>query len=458
MCEPSERAPAYMPLQDLAPEPPNKETSEKKGDFSPPYRFPFLLGYYLAVNAIPDASGIVDGPDCLFFKAEVVHGKHDLNSTLLQVDGQHRILVSHVYTDNLTTEKGDNVRDHLTRLQHMGSKVAFVSSLPMVSIIGTQYDQVIRDLGPSDMDLIEVPGRSLQGDWLDGYSDTLEAMATHLTLAPVDLREGTVAVIGHFMQRTEEDHRGNVREMRRLVESLGLELLTVWLGDEPVSQLAQVAEAQTLLALPMGRKAAELLAKRTGANVVPVDVPMGLGRTSRFLRTLAKATDRRERAEQVIDAELRATLPKLEWLVPHSFLGKRVAFSATPDLIPGFVQLALDLGMEVVHLSCPTRRPSWLGDLAEFGPLPPVFFDVSKRELRGELARLADGEADLLIGSSSVIRNLTERIAAVEFGFPSYTHHVLHDEPNLGYRGFLCFAQRMANAIERRGPYLRIPR
>src|SRR5262245_56522452 len=81
----------------------------ERDDFSQPLRAPFLIGVYLATNAIPDAYTIVDGPDCLFFKSEYIHGKHDIGSTLLDVFDQHRIVLTNVNAANVAKSHGDAV-------------------------------------------------------------------------------------------------------------------------------------------------------------------------------------------------------------------------------------------------------------------------------------------------------------------------------------------------------------
>jgi nitrogenase molybdenum-iron protein alpha/beta subunit len=38
----------------------------------------------------------------------------------------------------------------------------------------------------------------------------------------------------------------------------------------------------------------------------------------------------------------------------------------------------------------------------------------------------------------------------MEFGYPSYFTHALHDRPYLGYKGFLAFCDTMANRLRQR--------
>ncbi|HQP39227.1 MAG TPA: hypothetical protein PLI95_28785, partial [Polyangiaceae bacterium] len=68
------------------------------------------------------------------------------------------------------------------------------------------------------------------------------------------------------------------------------------------------------------------------------------------------------------------------------------------------------------------------------------------RELNDTLQGLARARAlDLLVTNSFGF--LTDGIATVELGFPSYHTHALTDRPFLGMRGFLGLAERMVNAL-----------
>ena len=411
-----------------------------------PARRPFLIGVYLATNAIADAATIVDGPDCAFFKTEFIHGKHDLNSTLLDVTGNHRILVSHVTTDDVATSKGERAVELCRSAAQMpGIGLVMVTSLPMVAIIGIQYDQIIRQIEPElSADLVEVPGRSLQGDWLDGYEDVLKALARRVPASPDDVAADSVSIIGYLMDRNEEDQRGNVREFGRLVEGVGLRLDSVWLSGRPWAELRRASCSGTLVALPMGREAARLIGEQTGAQVVELDVPFGAEHTVRFVRGLAAATGREQRAASFLRAELEDIAPRLEWAVPHLFLGKRVLFSGAPDLLPGFADMACELGMEVLELSSPARQPAWF-EPASVRDLRPVF-DVSLDAV-GQQALSSGGRPDLIIGSTEALQAVPPYVPGVELGFPSYSDHAFVDRPHLGFRGYLQFVQRMATAM-----------
>jgi nitrogenase molybdenum-iron protein alpha/beta subunit len=424
-------------------------------DFTRPYRLPYQLGVFLATNAIPDAYAVIDGPDCLFRKAEWVHGKHDIFSTLLDVLGNHRIVSTLVNAEAVIKDRGEMVATRVRQVgQIPGARMVTVCAMPHVMIIGTQYDRILRSLEADvDLDLMEVPSLSLQGDWVDGYVETLAAIA-----AKVDVTSGRpdpkkVAVIGYFMDRTEADHTANVAELRRVFEGIGLEVTSIWLSNSPYDALADAREAGNLVALPMGRKAAKVLASRTGANVVEAEVPLGASRTQRMLRKVARAAGVPQvDVDRFVDAELSAIVPRLEWVVPHVFFGKRVGFAGPPDLLGGMYSIALDVGMDVAFLASSCRPEHFGEDLeAEFGSAPPIYFSPTQNVLKQLRARLGDeGSLDLLMADSAFTGLFGEEGPLLPIGFPSHHDHAIFERPYVGFRGWLCLLDRMAQCLGQR--------
>ena len=237
-----------------------------------------------------------------------------------------------------------------------------------------------------------------------------------------------------------------------MVRALGLELDSVWLSGGSFSELQQATRSATLLAFPLGRKAAAHIADKTGAAVVEADVPFGLQKTAEWLRAVGAATGKQTQAEQLIERELERATRKLEWAVAHFFLGRRVAFCGQPDLLGGFVQLAGELGMEVLELSSPALRPAWLEPESLLSPQSgsaPIALDFDEpAQLQMERWFQPGGRRpDLVIGNTELMQSLPSSVAGVELGFPSTTDHAYFDRPFLGFRGYLCFVQRMATAM-----------
>ncbi len=408
---------------------------------------PYLIGVYLAVNAVPDAYLVVDGPECALRKADFIHGRHDWRSTLFDCEGRHRIAFTSIDPRNIAADNGFLITDTIDKMgRALKGGVLLVAPLPQGTLTGTQYDKIVRDRRVSldgAVALMDLPG-SLEGDWLDGYAAVLSRLARGIDLSGGKPAPEKVAVVGYLMDRNEDDHAANIREIRRMVGALSLDLVSVWLSNVPYASLADVKDAGTIVSLPYGREAARILAKRTKAKLVELDLPFGLEESRRWISALGEACGRGAPAREFVREELSAVVPKLEWVVPHVFLNRRVAYVGDPYLLPGFLSLAEELGF--VPAACVVMaRESHMRDIKEFSAPAGVVFEPTNAALS---ALLKDLKVDLLVANSFVADRLP--VPLVELGFPSYFSHALYSRPFLGHQGCLCLVGRMADALEHR--------
>ena len=411
--------------------------------------YPYLHGVYLAVNAIPDVHLLIDGPLCAFSKAEQIFGTHDLMSTLLTTTTLHRVVHTQLHVDNIVDGNKDQFLSVFRRLiEAPFVKAIFTTSFPMASIIGSPYENWFDEIETDhDKFVICIPGDSLQADWLEGYSTTLRVMAEHLPLPTVTPDPKKVAIVGYFMDRNEEDHHGNIRELRRLLGEMSLDLASVWLGGEGIDSLARVAEAGVILAFPHAAPAAEILATRTGAKVVRCELPFGPDATARWLRNVGEACGRSLEAERLIETEISACSRRLKWLILKRLVHGRWAFAGDPWLMPGLCEIARFVGARIQLLvSWTCRETVWVHDID--WPVPVLHDQYAGR--LAEILAEKENDIDLVIGNHGLAEDcdmIPNRMGFMEFGFPNLRHHAIFDEPFLGYRGFLCFINRVANCF-----------
>jgi len=424
---------------------------EGTSEYAGAANYPYLTGVYLAVNAIPDVRLFLDGPDCGSFKAHFIHGRHDLFSTLFDCAGTDRIKASEVTVDRLVGDRTPFIEAGLMDLASTPNTGAvLVTSMPMATLTGTQYDLIQRAVGSRTRTrFIEVPALSLSRDWLDGYSEVLAALASSLELAPSNPQEGKVAVVGYMMDRTERDHFANVEELERILTGLGLEPVSFWLSNRPCEHLARAAEAGTIISLPHGRKAARILAKRTSATVIEPGVPFGLGPTVRWVRDVAAPLGLSARAEDLISREAGPVARSIQWLVPKYLFGAKVLFCGDPYLFEPVIELLEELGSEPSALiSVGARRH--LDPLPESVERhgPHVLFEPTQAQTRElVLSVLGRGGIDACIQSDTFGLAGRGSHAVVPFGFATWSYHAVFDAPYLGFRGATCFIDRLANAL-----------
>ncbi|MBI5503059.1 MAG: hypothetical protein HY907_22630 [Deltaproteobacteria bacterium] len=409
---------------------------------------PYLIGVCLAVNALRDVWLVVDGPDCAHFKGQFIFGKHDWFSTLYRVDGRHRIVFTGTNAQNVTGNRDRWIERVIRRAMLDEAGAVLVTSMPMCGITGAQYDRIIAGMDAT-LPVLEVPGHSLRGDWLDGYAETLAAIARGKKLPRTRRRKDAVALVGYLLDRNEGDHAGNLVELRRVLAGLGLELVSVWPGGGPWSELDAAAAAGTIVSLPYGRVAARALAGRTGARLVETGVPLGLDGTRRWVEALGAACGRPRQAERFADAECRRIAARVGKLVPFYFLNRGAALIADPHLLGGLAGLCRDLGMRVRFAASVGREAHAPEELrGELAPGVAVRHELPMSALGPErLEEAGLGEGDLAVANAELAHGLLRRLSVVDFGVPSCFHHALAESPFLGFEGALRRVERMACAL-----------
>lgn len=430
--------------------------------FESPLTVSYLTGVYLVANAVQDVYLVVDGPNCVFFRTAQIQGNHDWHSTLVSCSGIHRVVDTGCTTERAAV--GDT-RLLISRLEQVDAlrdcRLILLTAMSMVVATGRQYEKILRDLeGKIEKPVVLVPSGSLEGDWLLGYSRTLGALAGGIVLDREARRtDDQVAIVGYLMDRNEADHRANLDELRSLLGGLGLDLCSCWLSGGTIDDLAAVSRAGTILSLPYGREAARILARRTGARLLECSLPVGLEGTCAWLREIGKALGREVEAEEVIERELARTVPMLEWILPHSLVGKGVALLGDPYLVAAVASMVSEMGCRVVlGVTSGSRQPEegQSGHPSDGGTL---IINPNRRELSARLRELEEeGSLDLVITNSLgliMLGNLPGIVSFVELGFPSHHTHALHHEPFMGFNGTLKLVERMSNALSQVEVYRR---
>lgn len=408
--------------------------------FGQPLDYPYLLGVYLAVNAISDLGVAVDGPDCALGKAEHLFGSHDLRSSLLDAGGAHRVACTWTDPRNAALAREEAARATLAELAgRRGVNGVLLSALPMALVTGVDYARLARDAGARGKPVFPLPNGSLRGGYLAGYADALETLARCLALPAARTDPRKAAVIGCLLDRNEAEDRANLRELRRMLRGAGLIPVSVWPDGGPLRGLQAAAEAGTLISLPYGRAAARALAARTGARVVELGLPLGLDGARRFVAALGEAADERK-AGRFIDVELDRAAPALEWAVAR-LLHRRAYLALDPHLLDAAAGCFEEWGLRVAGgAACGRLAPALAGALVR----------PTSGALAEDMSRAAAAGAELFVGGSDALRLAPPGAAAVELGFPSRGRHSLFPAPLWGFPGALRLAELLVNALGER--------
>lgn len=411
------------------------------------HNFSYMLGIYLAVNAIRDAGLVVDGPDCALFKAEYIYGNHDLASTIMSASGTGRIVYTEVDTNSIIMDRSEQILETVESLDCSGELSAILLvGMPMVTLTGMQHDLVLRKAGKRFRAPVwSLPEESLSYDWNDGYAETLSCLAQNMKIPRKRGRKGKVAVVGYFMNRNEPEEVANLRELEKIFEAMNLELVSVWLSGGTIDDLKKVGEAETIVSLPSGRNAAKILSERLGAELMEADLPFGIENTRRFVSEIAMRYGRKKEGERFLDEELSKHIPCLSWAVPHLFLHKRAIYAGPAFYLNGFLDIANTVGIEVVRAAV-TSRPEYSRNsvLWPWEPPPLIEFEVDVGNWLGKNSDSSE-RADLIVGDSYIVSG--SRIPHVEMGFPSFYQHSFYEVPYIGVGGAVAFLGRMADRL-----------
>jgi nitrogenase molybdenum-iron protein alpha/beta subunit len=428
------------------------EQRSPSAEFHVPYDYlsPYLDGVYLAINALPGTYLVHDAHDCGTHKASKIAGGHDLGSDLLRWDGLHRIARTGLDSREYVMGSDDKLSMKLAQVvERHHPDAVFVVRSSVVVFAGHDARPVVQDAArKTDVPIILLPDRSVARDYLSGYFDTVESLLGRVRLDGSG--ERGVALAGYVFDRNEGDHHGNLAELERMVQALGLPLGPVFLGGQRYAALNAAAPPAVVVDLAEPWSGATKLAARFGAAHCPLGLPLGIDATEAWLRGLAAAVGGEALAEGFIDRELSALVPELEWIVPRAFQGRGVLPFADRLLLPPLTAMLEELDWNVVARGLTSGDYSGVPGSAascEPGPAePPRFTDelldfVADHRRRGELS--------LVIGNSFLHRLLLPvGVPFVEFGFPSVTHHVLHPAPFLGFHGVRVWVERMLEALE----------
>ena len=387
-------------------------------------RLPFLNGVYVAVDAIADAYLIVDGPYCVFTKAEMQYC-HNLRCRLLPPIGHRRVVHtgqrdSREEVSSLLTDRSAQVESLFAGVcAQPDAGIVLATSFDFHETVGFPLREVARRQAAVSRALVcHVPSHSLGGTWLDGYALTCAALAQALELKPGRGEPNAVAVVGYLQDRDEPDNAGNLRELRRLLGALGLRPVSVWLSGGGRAELSQAGRASLVVSLPYARQAARLVAKRLRVGLCEVDLPLGLSATERFLLKLGARVGRRAQAERFVARESTAAVRDTEAHVLRFIAGRRARVSQDdPELKLRLGELCAELGLLLEE------------DCAE------VMQEAGERQCTLLFAPMTGGGGDGL--------------AHVPVGYPNYLEHPVRERPLLGYAGFRNLVDRVAAAVLR---------
>jgi nitrogenase molybdenum-cofactor synthesis protein NifE len=235
--------------------------------------------------------------------------------------------------------------DYLDRALH--PELMFVLSCCTSCIIGEDVGGAVLDT-KTDSRAIAISAGGFEGDFHDGYSETLCQLVEQLVRKTNRIEPRTVNLIG--MLRAGPD----LAELRHMLGLIGVKVNAVLTADATREELERLGEAELNIVLcePSGKEAAVLLRTLCGTPYILEEIPIGYHSTIRFLERVAE----------------NLGIPAL------------VAPPEGPEMVPDDISLR---NRHIAIVSGPTRAVSVTRFLAEYGVVPRlvvVDFDSSVQE------------------------------------------------------------------------------
>jgi nitrogenase molybdenum-iron protein beta chain len=311
---------------------------------------------------------------------------------------------------------------------------------------------------------------SFVGSHLTGYDSMLYSILSLLTKdasadAVVDPGAGPrprINVLPGF-----DPYVGNVREIRRLLDQLGVDVTVLgdhsdtldspadgeyrlYPGGTPLAAVTAAPGASASLPLQAfsTRRSRQLIRDTWGQSVLDVAPPIGIRNTDAMLMAVAEATGTEIPPE--VTAERGRVIDAITDSHPYIH-GKRVALAGDPDLVLGLLSFLLELGAEPTHILCTAGDADFeaaaydLLRASPYGAHATVWTGKDAWHLR---SLVLTEPVDLIIGPSHLKGIAREAdVPLVRFGFPVFDRHHLHRYPIIGYAGALNLLTWIVNTV-----------
>lgn len=303
---------------------------------------------------------------------------------------------------------------------------------------------------------------SFVGSHLTGYDNMLQAILADQAKGKSDPDSTRINILPGF-----ETYPGNIREIKRILSSLGIEgtilgdiadvfdspakgEYVMYPGGTPLEALRFAAQNKATIALQRysTKKTLDLVRKKWKQDGIVLRPPIGVRNTDEFIAELQRISgctvpdELAQERGRLVDAMLDS----------HAYLhGKRVALAGDPDILIGVTSLLLEMGAEPVHIVCTNSTAEFVDEMEHMLAASPNGAGATVwpgRDLWHLRSLVFTEPVDLLIGNTYVKQVAKEAdIPLVRVGFPIFDRHHLHRFPIIGYQGTLFLLQQLVNAF-----------
>lgn len=341
-----------------------------------------------------------------------------------------------------------------TKQRYKSNLISVITSCAP-EIVGIDYNLALDQIKTSSKILaLNTPG--FRGDFYEGFKDALDNIIRSIPKKEENIKDPKkVNIIGYLFSRYEEDEKSNIKELKSILDQLGLTANSIFFSGENFENLEKFSEAEYNVIFPYGEKSAEYLEKEIGQKNIFCDLPLGLEKTIEFIRKVAKVTGKIKEGENLIEVKLRKTIPKIQNSI-HRLTGRKIALVADEQSILSFLPTVLEFGLEVkiigIYNDTKQSTLSRIQKIIFENNLGDLDFKIIPRCNRKQIKdAIKNTYIDFCIASSIESRDLDELgVNVLEYSFPLFEKHYSFSSPTLGFSGVENLVTKMFNIVNKK--------
>jgi len=187
----------------------------------------------------------------------------------------------------------------------------------MVEMIGDDVSQVVSEFSHSEKPVLAVETGGFRGNSFTGYDLVLQTLFKEFVVKSKNKKVDVVNIFG-LVPAQDAFYKGNLRELKSLLNKLGIKVNTLFGEAETLDDLKNIAEARLNIVVSdfYGVDAAKVFEETHGTPYIIAPIPIGSRASSEFLQVVGKALDiKSEVIEKVIKDEKAIYYDYLERIV-----------------------------------------------------------------------------------------------------------------------------------------------
>ena len=184
----------------------------------------------------------------------------------------------------------DRLREQIqTTLEVMDGDLYVVLTGCMVEMIGDDINSVVSEFADAEKPVIAVPTPSFRGNSYKGYDLLLSGLIRKYVAKRKDKAANKVNILG-IVPAQDVFWQGNLKEIKRLLNRLGLEVNTFFGEGETLDDIRNAGNASLNIVISevYGVQPAQIFEEVHGIPYITTELPIGAHATEDFLRKISK--------------------------------------------------------------------------------------------------------------------------------------------------------------------------